>query len=85
MFSIKKGVFEGILKKKFNGMVGNLCELTETYAQSKGVSADAKEVRETIQKLKKFSYDTMREIEGQVEAFSNGTQVSVNFIRPDSK
>ena len=85
MYSINPKVLEGILGKKFNSMVGNLCERLETFVHAQGVGIDSPAVRQLIKEVKKDSYNTMRDIAGQVEAFSNGVNVNVKIIRPDSK
>lgn len=85
MYSINPTVLEGILGKKFNSLVGHLCESIETFAHEQGIDIDSPDVRKLIKDIKKGSYNTMRDIKGQVEAFSNGVNVQVKLIRPDSE
>ncbi|MGD2072063.1 MAG: hypothetical protein PVG65_01050 [Candidatus Thorarchaeota archaeon] len=85
MYTIKKNVLNKILNKKFNSMVGNICERIELFAHEKGIDIDSTEVRKEIKDIKKNAYDAMRDIEGQVDAFSNGVNINVKLIRPDSK
>lgn len=84
MYTIKKNVFKNILKKKFNSLVGNLCERIELFAHENNIAIDSSMVRTLIKEIKKDSYDSMRDVEGQVEAFSKGININVNIIRPDS-
>jgi len=85
MYSVKREVLKGVLQKKFNSLVGYSCEAIEVFAYKNKIDIDSKETRQLIQKIKKLAYDTMRDIEGQVESFSNGTTIDVKLIRPDSK
>ena len=85
MYTIEPKVFQGILNKKFNALVGNLCEKLETHAHEIGIAIESKEIRNLIKEVKKESYDTMRDIEGQVDAFSKGVNIHVTLIRPNSK
>ena len=85
MYTIKQQVFAKIMEKKFRSLVGNVCEYIELFAHKNGLTSDSEQVEELKNNVKKYSYDTMRDIEGQVEAFSKGVNVSVKFIRPDSE
>lgn len=85
MYTLRKDIFSQILSKKFNDMVGNVCERIELFAKSKNVNINDKCVRELIREVKKDVYDTMRDINGRVEAFSKGVNINVKIIRPDSK
>ena len=85
MYTIQSTVFQGILKKKFKWLVGNLCEQIETFAHEKGIAINSKEIKALIKTVKDYSYDAMRDVDGQVDAFSKGVNINVKFIRPNSK
>jgi hypothetical protein len=72
MYNVSEEVINSILNKKFNAMVGNLCEKLEEV------------VKLMKFELKKDAYNTMREIKDQVNCFSKGTKISVNLIKPTS-
>ena len=85
MYTIEPKIFNGILNKKFKSLVGNLCEQIELFAHEKGVAIDSKEVKALIRTIKNYSYDTMRDVDGQVDSFSKGVNINVQLIRPNSE
>lgn len=84
MYTIKKSVLNQVLKRKFHSLVGNLCERIENFSLKNGISIDDEKVRDLIFDMKKDCYNSMRDIEEQIDAFSNGVNISVKFERPDS-
>lgn len=83
MYSVDKTTFNKILKRKFNSLVGNSCELVEDlFKQEMNNSALESLLKK---RLKKYMYNAMREIDEQVDSFDKGTKITVNLTRPDSK
>lgn len=82
MYSISENTLRSILKKKFGSLVGTLCERIEILEKEK-VSMDSF-VRLVKSDLKKDAYNTMREIEEQIDAFTKGTQINVKLEKPTS-
>lgn len=80
MYTIKKSIVKQILNRKFNSVVGVSLEQLENlsikYNVSKQDYNSAKEI------IKKITYEAMREIESQIDAFSQGVSIGVDFIRP---
>lgn len=83
MYTLDNKVLQSILRKKFNSLVGNSCETIENFFKE---DLD-KTVSERLIKeaLKKYAYNTMREIEDQISAFSHGVNININLKRPVSK
>lgn len=83
MFTIDEKLFESIIKKKLNRCVGNICEITEDVFKEEM----NKKASETLIKnaVKKHTFDSMRDILGQISAFSKGVNININFKRPISK
>ena len=83
MYSINEKLFESILKKKFNSFVGNVCEITESIFRENL----NKKSSETLIKnaIKKHAFNSMRDIQDQVSAFSKGINININFNKPNSK
>jgi hypothetical protein len=84
MYTIKKSVLNQVLKRKFNSLVGNVCERIEIFSKNNNIDIDDIQVREVIFDVKKYCYDTMRDSEEQIDIFSNGVNINVKFERPDS-
>ena len=78
MFSIEKDLLHKILDKKFRSIVGNLCERVEKE------KLDKKVTKSIIFEIKKESWESMREIEDQISAFSKGVDISVTLRKPSS-
>lgn len=80
MYTIKKSIVKQILNRKFNSVVGVSLEQLENlsikYNVSKQDYNSAKEI------IKKITYEAMREVENQIDAFSQGVSIGVDFIRP---
>jgi len=84
MYTVKKSVLNQVFKRKFNSLVGNICERIEMFSKNNGIDIDNAQVREVIFDVKKYCYDTMRDTEEQINAFSDGVNINVKFERPDS-
>lgn len=83
MYTIDETVLNNLLKKKFSSLVGNTCETTEDIFKE-DISPKASE--ELIKKaIKKFAWDSMREIKTQISLFSKGVNININLDRPISK
>lgn len=83
MYQITKQILNRILKRKFSSLVGGLCERIEHISDMK-LDQD-KMIKQIKFDMKKDLYNTMREIEEQINSFSEGTVISVNFDKPISK
>lgn len=82
MYSITENTLRSILKRKFGSLVGTLCERIEIL-EKENISKDVL-VRLIKNDLKKDAYNTMREIEDQIEAFTKGADINVKLNRPTS-
>ena len=83
LFTIDDKLFESILKKKFNTCVGNTCEITEDVFKE---DINKKASEELIKKaIRKYAFDSMRDIQGQISAFSKGVNINIKFEKPSSK
>jgi hypothetical protein len=78
MYTIPENVLTTLLKKKFNALVGKSCKRIEVLRDQKEISEEVKFnlLRDLIKEL---NYETMREIEETVIAFSDGAKISVNL------
>jgi hypothetical protein len=82
MYQIDEQVFKNLLSKRFNDFVGILCERIEFLEkQNPSIHFFANQVKFD---LKKDTYTAMREIQGQVDAFSKGVKITVDLIKPAS-
>lgn len=80
MYSIDKEILRRILKRKFSSLVGVYLEQLEKLAEKYSISSqDYRSEKEIIQKI---TYEAMREVENQIDAFSQGVSIGVDFIRP---
>lgn len=83
MYQIKKDVVRNILQRKFRSIVGVYLEQLENLRIKNNISEqDFKSEKAIVQKI---SYEAMRDIEQQIDAFSQGVSISVNFLRPEEK
>jgi len=83
MFTIDEKLFESILKKKFNSFVGNVCEITEdVFKEDINKRTSEKLIKNAV---KKHAFNSMRDIQDQISAFSKGVNININFKRPISK
>jgi len=83
MFTIDEKLFESILKKKFNSFVGNVCEITEDiFKEDMNKKTSEKLIKKSV---KKYAFNSMRDILDQISAFSKGVNININFKRPVSK
>ena len=79
MYTVKKSVLNQVFKRKFNSLVGNICERIEIFSKNNSIAIDNAQVREVIFDVKKYCYDTMRDTEEQINAFSEGVNINVKF------
>lgn len=83
MFTVDKKIFQNILRKKFNTFVGTSCETIESLMKEDlDKTVSEKLIKDAV---KKYAYNSMREIEEQVSLFSKGVTININFNKPDSK
>jgi len=83
MFTIDEKIFNTILKKKFNSFVGNVCEITESiFREDINRKVSEKLIKDAV---KKHAFNSMRDIEDQISAFSKGVNININFKKPISK
>lgn len=83
MYTVDEKIVKSILNKKFNSFVGMSCETTEKILNE---DLDKKIACKLIKDaLKKYAYTAMRDIEGQISAFSNGVNININLKKPVSK
>jgi len=83
MFTIDEKLFGTILKKKFNYCVGNICEIVEDiFKENINKKASEKLIKDAV---KKYAFNSMRDIEDQISAFSKGVKININFEKPISK
>lgn len=83
MYTIDAKILKSILRKKFNSFVGTSCESIESlFKEDLEKSVFERLIKDS---LKKNAYNTMREIDEQVSAFSQGVQINVNLKKPVSK
>lgn len=78
MYTINNKIVDKILQRKFNSLVGEMCERLERLNT---LNISNKELTDQIKfEFKKNSWNTMREIQDQLSSFSEGTIVSVDLI-----
>jgi hypothetical protein len=83
MFQIDEKVLISLLKRKFDSLVGVLCERIENLEkQNLSTSQLTSQIKFD---LKKDAYTAMREIQSQIFAFSEGVKITVELIKPTSK
>lgn len=84
MYLVSEKVLNEILRKKFSSLVGRSCKRIEVIRDNNEVPNFTKFnlIRDLIKEL---NYETMREIEETVAAFSEGATINVNFEKPISK
>jgi hypothetical protein len=82
MYTISKSVLKNILQKKFSSLVGKSCKRIEVIRDMKDTPVTAK--LDLIRLLiKELNYETMRDLEETISAFSEGTKIQVNFNKPE--
>ena len=83
MYTIDEKVLQSILRKKFNSFVGTSCETIENFfKEDLDKSVAEKLIKEMI---KKYAYNSMREIDAQISAFSQGVNININLKKPVSE
>ena len=83
MYTIEEKVLQSILRKKFNSLVGNSCETIENFfKEDLDKTVAEKLIKESI---KKYAYNSMREIDEQISAFSKGVNININLNKPVSE
>ncbi len=80
MYQINEHTVKSILQRKFSSLVG--CSMEEIDEFQKKYSLDNKEIASYKKLVKKLSYETMRDIEAQISAFSQGVKIGVSLIKP---
>ena len=84
MYTISEEVLRSILKKKFASLVGKSCKRIEVIRDTPNI--DFKTKLDLCRSLvKELNYETMREIEETISAFSDGLHVQVDFKSPDPR
>lgn len=82
MYTIEEKVLQSILRKKFSSLVGNSCETIENFFKEDLDKAVAEKlIKESI---KKYAYNSMREIDEQISAFSKGVNINIKLNKPVS-
>lgn len=77
MYTIDEKILSVILKRKFNALIGSVCERLERTSE---LNLSSKDLIDQMKfEFKKSSYSTMREIEEQVSSFSDGTKIMVEL------
>lgn len=83
MYTIDEKLLKSIMLKKFNTLVGNTCEVVENrFKDTLDKSLSEKLIKEAI---RKYAFDSMREIQEQISAFSKGVNININFKKPESQ
>jgi len=83
MYTVDKNIIKSILRKKFNSFVGTSCETIESlFKEDLNNSLKEKLIKQSI---KKYAYNTMRDIEDQISTFSEGVNINVQFNKPISE
>lgn len=82
MYSITKNTLGSVLKRRFGSLVGTLCERIE-FLEKENLSNEVL-VRLIKNEIKKDAYNTMRTIEDQISAFSEGVKINVKLQKPTS-
>ena len=85
MYNIENKVLAKILKKRFKSLVGVSCERFEKFLKDKNVTISSEEVEDYLFNFKKDAYNTMRNIDDQIFAFSQGTKINIKLDKPVSK
>ncbi|MFA5048509.1 MAG: hypothetical protein WC516_05810 [Patescibacteria group bacterium] len=80
MYTIKKSVIKGILQRKFSAIVAVYLEQLEGLVKKYDISEIEYKAEKAI--IQKITYEAMREIEHQIDAFSQGVSIGIDFIRP---
>jgi len=83
MYTVDEKLFKKILKRRFESFVGTSCESIENIIKE---DIDKKVIERLIKDaVKKNAYNTMRTIDEQISAFSQGTQINVKLEKPISQ
>jgi hypothetical protein len=84
MYTIEKNVLKTILQKKFSALVGRSCKRIEIIRDNVDINNITKFnlIRDEIKNL---NYETMRDIEEVIAAFSDGVTINVTLEKPISK
>lgn len=83
MYQVDEKVLSSLLQRKFDSLVGILCERIENL-ENKNLST-SQLISQIKFDLKKDAYTAMREIQTQIYAFSQGVKITVELIKPTSK
>jgi len=82
MYTIDNKLLQSILRKKFNSLVGNSCETIENLLKEDiDKTVSQRLIKEAV---KKYAYNSMREIEEQISAFSKGVNINIKLNKPVS-
>ena len=83
MYTVDEKILQNILRKKFNAFVGTSCETIEgLFKENLSDSIRERLIKESI---KKYAYNSMRDIDDQISAFSKGININVKLNKPISK
>ncbi|HUU88101.1 MAG TPA: hypothetical protein VMX17_10160 [Candidatus Glassbacteria bacterium] len=84
MYTISEKVLNEILKKKASSLVGRSCKRIEVIRDNPdlGINTKCNLIKDLI---KENIYESMRDIEETILAFSEGANINVNFEKPVSK
>jgi hypothetical protein len=88
MYSIDEKIFHDILKKKSIALVGKSCKRIEVIRDNLDNQPNLSFYTKCNifrDLIKELIYESMRDVEDTVSAFSNGTTINVKFERPISK
>jgi len=81
MYNIDEKTVRSILKSKFSALVGKSCKRMEVIRDTKNIDEVTKLnlIRNLVREL---DYETMRDIESCIDAFSKGTKIQVSLNTP---
>jgi hypothetical protein len=84
MYTIDEKILKDILQRKFSALVGRSCKRIELIRDRVDIHPNTKFnlIRDEIKNL---NYETMRDIEEVIAAFSEGVNITVNLEKPISK
>ncbi len=80
MYQIDQKVLQQILKRKFSALVRIYLEQLEKLSAKYNMSDSDCNTEKNL--IKTVSYESMREIENQIDSFSKGVSIGVEFIIP---
>lgn len=80
MYQIDKKIVHDILERKFRSIIGVYLEQLENLQKKNCISEQDFKAEKSI--IQKVTYEAKRDIEQQIDAFSQGVSISVKFYQP---